>query len=67
MVYIAIALAVVGGMFFIIKPYTVWKYNHYFSVKYGEPTRLYIVFVRISGVILLIVALLIIFGVVMYP
>jgi len=65
MIYVVIILLVVVGTFFIIKPNTVWKYNHFFTVENGEPTDLYIIFVRISGIILVILALILL-GVILF-
>ena len=50
MIYLVFVLLVVLRVFFILKPNTVWKYNHYFSVRDGEPTELYLIFVRLAGV-----------------
>ena len=57
MTYLVVALLVAIGIFFTIKPNTVWKYNHYFTVKDGEPSDLYLICVRLTGVLFIILGL----------
>lgn len=58
MIYAAIILLALVGIFFIAKPNTVWEYSHFFTVENGEPTDLYIITVRISGIVFIILALI---------
>ncbi len=44
------------GIFFVAAPETVWQIKHMFTVQNGEPTNFAIWEIRISGVLLLIVA-----------
>lgn len=39
----------------IVNPKVLWKIEHFFSVKNGEPTDLYIAFMRIGGIFFMFV------------
>lgn len=43
----------------IVKPEVLWKIEHIFTVKNGEPTELYMAFTRIVGVLLVCVTIVI--------
>ena len=45
-----------AGIFFILRPYTAWKISHWFSVDGGAPTERYLLFVRISGALFVLLA-----------
>ena len=42
------------GILMLFKPELLWKIEHMFTVKNGEPTELYLAFMRVGGVFLLI-------------
>ena len=45
----------------LVAPETIWKMRHWFSVKNGEPSEGYLILTRISGVIILVILLFLIF------
>lgn len=55
---IAIAFLLISGIVMIVKPEFVWKVDHFFTVKDGEPTDLYIQYIRILGVVCILVAII---------
>ena len=42
------------GILMLFKPELLWKTEHMFTVKNGEPTELYLDFMRVGGVFFLI-------------
>lgn len=50
MKYIWPILLLILSVFMIFKPEILWKMEHFLSVKGGEPSDLYIAFMRIGGV-----------------
>ena len=52
-----IALFVIGVMMFW-KPELMWKIEHLFSVKGGEPTDFYLSMMRIGGVVFAVIAVI---------
>ena len=42
------------GILMLFKPELLWKIEHMFTVKNGEPTELYLAFMRVGGVFFLI-------------
>ena len=42
------------GILMLFKPELLWKIEHMFTVKNGEPTELYLAFMRVGGVYFLI-------------
>ena len=42
------------GILMLFKPELLWKTEHMFTVKIGEPTELYLAFMRVGGVFFLI-------------
>ncbi len=48
------------GIAMIFRPHFFWTVSHWLSVRDGEPTDLYIWFVRISGSIFLVLAVVVI-------
>ncbi len=45
------------GIAMIAKPELLWKIEHIFTVKNGEPTDLYITIMRIGGALFLLAAI----------
>ena len=44
------------SFFMIFKPELLWKIEHFFSVKGGEPTDLYLGLMRVAGVFLFLLS-----------
>ena len=42
------------GILMLFNPELLWKTEHMFTVKNGEPTELYLAFMRVGGVFFLI-------------
>ena len=42
------------GILMLFKPELLWKIEHMFTVKNGEPTELYLALMRVGGVFFLI-------------
>ena len=42
------------GILMLFKPELLWKIEHMFTVKNGEPTELYLAFMRVGGAFFLI-------------
>ena len=42
------------GILMLFTPELLWKIEHMFTVKNGEPTELYLAFMRVGGVFFLI-------------
>lgn len=55
---LAVAFLLISGIVMIVNPMFVWKVDHYFTVRDGEPTDLYIQLVRILGVVCILVAVI---------
>ena len=47
------------GILMLFKPELLWKIEHMFTVKNGEPTELYLAFMRVGGVFFLIASVFI--------
>lgn len=47
------------GILMLFKPELLWKIEHMFTVKNGEPTELYLAFMRVGGVFFLIASVVI--------
>jgi len=56
MEYVYIVLLLAFGAVMVIKPDLLWKLDHLFTVKNGEPTDFYLAFTRICGVVLILIA-----------
>lgn len=56
MILLAIILAAYG-ILLIGWPHITWKIDHFWDVKGGEPTQLYLTLARVGGVILIIAAI----------
>lgn len=55
---LAMAFLLISGILMIVKPEFVWKVDHFLTVKDGEPTDLYIRYIRILGVVCILVAII---------
>ncbi len=55
MIFSALVILLLG-IFFVAAPETVWQIKHVFTVRNGEPTNFAIWEIRISGILLLIAA-----------
>ena len=50
--WVGLAALFAMGVFQLLEPELLWKIEHLFSVKGGEPTELYLALVRVGGVLL---------------
>lgn len=48
--YIWIVVLVLFGFAMLLKPEIIWKIEHIFTVKNGEPTDLYLTLMRLGGI-----------------
>ena len=65
MLIIGIVLSVVFiilGIWMIFNPEMFWAFDHMFSVENGEPTEMAIIFLRIRGVLLIILGVVAIYA-----
>ena len=58
MKYVSLAALFVLGVLLFWKPELLWKIEHLFSVKGGEPTDFYLSMMRIGGVIFAVIAVI---------
>ena len=58
MKYVGLAALFVLGVLMFWKPELLWKIEHLFSVKGGEPTDFYLSMMRIGGVIFAVIAVI---------
>ena len=56
--YVWLFLLFLLGIMMLIKPEFLWKIEHIFTVKNGEPTDLYMVLMRIGGAFFLIASII---------
>jgi len=56
MEYLALLALLILGLAMLFKPEFLWKIEHFFSVKGGEPTELYLQMMRLGGVIFTLIA-----------
>ena len=59
MEYLGLILLFALGMLMFLKPEVLWKLEHLFSVKGGEPTDFYLSMMRIGGVVFALIAVFI--------
>ena len=59
MKYVSLAALFVLGVLMFWKPELLWKIEHLFSVKGGEPTDFYLSMMRIGGVVFALIAVFI--------
>lgn len=53
---LSIVLLLILGILMMLKPELLWEIEHFFTVKNGEPTDLYLALMRIGGAIFTVVA-----------
>ena len=58
MEYLGLILLFVLGVLMFLKPEVLWKLEHLFSVKGGEPTDFYLSMMRIGGVVFAVIAVI---------
>lgn len=51
--YIWIVVLLLLGFAMLLKPEILWKIEHIFTVKNGEPTDLYLTIMRLGGIFLI--------------
>lgn len=62
LLFVALFL-ILFGLAAMIKPELIWKIDHYFTVKNGEPTDLYLTLSRLGGILCLVIGVVgLIFG-----
>lgn len=59
MEYLGLILLFALGVLMFLKPEVLWKLEHLFSVKGGEPTDFYLSMMRIGGVVFALIAVFI--------
>lgn len=57
--YIWIIFLFLLSIVMLVKPELLWKIEHLFSVKNGEPTDLYLAFMRIGGIFFLVTSMIV--------
>ena len=55
--YLWLVLLFILGIMMLIKPELLWKIEHIFTVKNGEPTELYIALMRVGGTFFVIASI----------
>lgn len=58
MEYVGLIVLFILGVLMFWKPELMWKIEHLFSVKGGEPTDFYLSMMRIGGVVFAVIAVL---------
>ena len=53
MAYLWALILLVLGIVMLLKPEWLWKIEHIFTVKNGEPTDLYLALMRVGGILLI--------------
>lgn len=48
--YLWVIVLILLGSAMLLKPEFLWKIEHMFTVKNGEPTDLYLTFMRLGGI-----------------
>lgn len=56
--YIWLILLCVLGIMMVTKPELLWKIEHIFTVKNGEPSDLYITLMRLGGVFFIVASII---------
>ena len=57
MVFFVLAFLFGMGLLMILKPDLVWRLDHFFTVKGGEPTEWYLGITRVGGLFFLLLSL----------
>ena len=55
--YVWVMLLVILGIAMLIFPHILWKIEHLFRIKNGEPSDIYLGLMRIGGIIFIIAAI----------
>ncbi len=58
MKYIWIVLLLLLGITMVVKPGLLWKIEHFWDVKNGEPSELYLALMRVMGTFCIIVSII---------
>ena len=58
MEYLGLILLFALGVLMFLKPEVLWKLEHLFSVKGGEPTDFYLSMMRIGGAVFAVIAVI---------
>ena len=58
MEHIWLVILFILGIMMIIKPELLWKIEHIFTVKNGEPSDLYITLMRLGGIFFIVVSII---------
>ena len=58
MEYLGLILLFVLGVLMFLKPELLWKLEHLFSVKGGEPTDFYLAMMRLGGIVFAVIAVI---------
>ena len=56
MEYLGVLALFILGVLMFLRPEWLWKLEHLFSVKVGEPTDFYLAMMRIGGVVFAVIA-----------
>lgn len=56
MAYLGLVALFVLGVLMFLKPEWLWKLEHLFSVKGGEPTDFYLSMMRLGGIVFVVAA-----------
>lgn len=54
--YLGLILLFVLGVLLLTKPEKIWELDHLFTVKNGEPTELYLAFLRVLGALCVVIS-----------
>ncbi|MBQ2865560.1 MAG: hypothetical protein IJE90_03460 [Clostridia bacterium] len=58
---IAAIFVLIVGVLSVVRPELVWKFKHMLTVRDGEPTQYFLVSMRISGVMMILLSLFVLF------
>ena len=61
--YLAVIFIFLTGLLNLLFPEIAWKLQFFLHVKGGEPTTLYLIGARVSGVLMIIISVLLFTGV----
>ena len=57
MEFLVLAFLLVLGVVMIVNPTLIWKVDHFFTVKGGEPTDWYLGITRVGGLVFVLLSL----------
>lgn len=66
MAYLGVLALFILGVLMFLRPEWLWKLEHLFSVKGGEPTDFYLAMMRIGGVVFAVIAVIAVFFAIHY-